>query len=529
MSIEDEGELPVPKNVVDDKRKSQRPEMLVQERIFGHRFKKDQAPYMILLETIAVCASVPLGEVPANSDSHEKISYELKHLREMRYILFFDNYINQIQNDKQISKQKKWPEWKEKIGKRYRSGTPDPEAFNYLDASYNDSLPSLSQAVQLLRSQELDVPNGRRPTSKFLALNGLNTICVDLRGSSGAWEIDRRFFGRGGELVYLMLNRSSSAHLGDLSKKIEEKFLSSNNWKSRIADSLTKVQSKPNDISNVQIGYLPCVYHKVYDVMATNWRTVLEAKDAPSSFLFESLVCVTGLNLISYFVQRASKVTQQSRTEPIFLDLTNGSNANVRGLAKNLLSRHRKISDMAVEDYIVRKLNESGKWKKVNGDACKAWEVLKCMFEWDGNKELSPDDQVQSLIEKAKKRSHNNVQRCILPITKGIGLATTRSGVGSWFCASDSMIIALVMANVNSTCELSDFTRLLYDRYKIVIGPSEARHAFDTLPIGIKCFEENLISLEDRMRRLSLTKRLSDDCAFVTNPWHREDGICHRQ
>lgn len=67
--------------------------------------------------------------------------------------------------------------------------------------------------------------------------------------------------------------------------------------------------------------------------------------------------------------------------------------------------------------------------------------------------------------------------------------------------------------------ELRDFVAQLYRRFGIVIGPDEARKAFDRLPVGAQSFEANLMALEARMTRLALTRRLSDDCAFVVNPY----------
>ena len=54
--------------------------------------------------------------------------------------------------------------------------------------------------------------HNRRWTSRFLAVTGPDMICSDMREAANqGWSPDRRFFGRGGELVYLMLNRSRHA------------------------------------------------------------------------------------------------------------------------------------------------------------------------------------------------------------------------------------------------------------------------------------------------------------------------------
>ena len=130
-----------------------------------------------------------------------------------------------------------------------------------------------------------------------------------------------------------------------------------------------------------------------------------------------------------------------------------------------------------------------------------------------------PKRQLEALIVQAMSRDKNNAHRYLLPLVKDIGLATSRQRIGAWFGMDDAMVFALVMANVSRTVDLRDFVARLYDRYGLVIGPEEARRAFDRLPVGVQSFEANLAALETRMTRLDLTRRLSDDCAFVTNPY----------
>ena len=134
----------------------------------------------------------------------------------------------------------------------------------------------------------------------------------------------------------------------------------------------------------------------------------------------------------------------------------------------------------------------------------------------------APDKQRDSFIEHALARDKNNIHKYLLPLAKDIGLATARQRIGTWFAIDDPLLFALVMANVDRTVELRDFVARLHERYGIVIGPDEARTAFDRLPVGAQSFEGNLMALEARMTRLALTRRLSDDCAFVMNPYRQE-------
>jgi hypothetical protein len=60
-----------------------------------------------------------------------------------------------------------------------------------------------------------------------------------------------------------------------------------------------------------------------------------------------------------------------------------------------------------------------------------------------------------------------------------------------------------------------------YERYHIVIGYTEALQAFSTPNAPQEQFKINQRRLEERLRSLGLLRRLSDDCAFVFNPFSK--------
>ena len=517
MHNKDEHNLPFSQSLLGES--SERIEMYVQECIYGHRFIKDQHPYMILLEALAVCSEVPLGKHKATSQSHEPISYNLKHRRRMRYIVFCDQSLTRILNSSTISDNAKWSMWKDIIARDYSGRSSDPDEFDYLDLPFDENLKTLHQVVQILHSHELDVPNNRRSSSKFLSIKGEDMICFDMGEAKKSWSPDRRFFGRGGELVYLMLNRSK--YTNELNNLIQSKFLKTGNWVNKIAEPIS---NDPVDgSSRTHIGYLPLLEHKIYNQMAKDWYTILDINEAPSNFLFDPLFRITSLNLVEYFLRRSIDMSLGKNRSPVLVDATDGTNSKIRNLSKSILARQRKLIADAIRVYIDNRLKNCPNWKSVHNNGTEAKRILKDHFNWEGDSSLNPDSQLQRLISKATSRSRNNIEKCFLPLVKGIGLAGTRSGVGPWFNISDQMISALVLANVAKTCEFSKFTKKMYRKYGIVIGPEEARKAFKKLPIGVQCFEDNLDALERRMQRLSLTERLSDDCAFVTNPWRQEE------
>ncbi len=154
-------------------------------------------------------------------------------------------------------------------------------------------------------------------------------------------------------------------------------------------------------------------------------------------------------------------------------------------------------------------------------DISKAKHILKEAFslkkDFSTNKDTLIESLLHNVIKNAQKRDDNNIYQYLLPLTKGIGLATAYKNKQS-FILNNEMLFTLILTNVQRTIPLKEFIKTLYDRYRIVIGPHEAREAFGRR-IRSECYEENLETLEKRLTRLSLAQRLSDDCAFVSNPY----------
>ena len=509
--------LPAPPTLLDGA------DMRVQESIHGHRFLQEQEPFMVVLEALAVCAAKPLGSVPPSDATHEAFHYDLPHRRKLRFLLFQDRHLEMIAQDDTIHDDAKWSVWKERVNNQFDPDNDGQDHFAYLDPVFDRRIASLIQAVQLLQSMELDVMHNRRWTSRFLAVTGPDMICPDLRESSNRnWAPDRRFFGRGGELVYLMLNRSR--HVQPLGRLIGNRLLNPDDPMNRIASAL----SDPNETkgSSVHVGYLPYRRHDAYDRLAEDWLGILELKRLPNGHLFEPLFRITGLNLVVYLAERAREEVGAQGTEPIVADLTDGADSQLRQSAKAHLNRHRQAANRAVRAFIERRLEADEGWKTARelGSPTAAAGALRQLFGFK-NRDLrrgAPDKQRDSFIEHALARDKNNIHKYLLPLAKDIGLAAARQRVGTWFAIDDHLLFALVMANVNRTLELRDFVSRLHERYGIVIGPVEARKAFDRLPVGAQSFEGNLMALEARMTRLALTQRLSDDCAFVMNPYKQE-------
>lgn len=531
------------------------PDMWVQEEIFGHRFIEEQKPFMIVLETLSIVRMFQVDKggtlhpeirifrhSGATQGDHERIDVPFIQARELRYILFKDSSLAQVAHSSNIVERERMAEWIKKLNEGYKATVKgDARRFDYLANRFPDRFDDVWQAVRILRGLELDSFHNRRWTSRFLNPHGPNLYLSDV---DERFSRDRRFFGRGGELVYLMLSRSSLAN--ELGELITKRFFPEFDPFDKIAEKLS-----PNTGSEeaqfgagAQIGHLPLSRHPAFDRMATDWKAIFSLDELPAQQKLEPLFRITALNLVRYFADRSREVMGRADSDPMPLDVTFGATSDLRSLSKAFLVRLRKMINDATEIYIRETLKDSHGWRSAlemeiaasnrehsnqheaeqlrHEAASLARETIKKQFVFEKAQNLdarSPDAILDSFIESAKSRSRNNISTLIQPLGTTAGFVENRQRLGSWFCATDPMLEALVLARVRKPVTISEFLADLYETYRIVMAPTEAGRAFQNPACDISSFEENLRSLERRLTSLGYVKRLSDDCAFVSNPY----------
>lgn len=519
-------------------RKDSQIQMWVQEAIFGHRYVEEQLPYMLVLEVLAICRVLendtsssdynglfkhPLGQ----ENRHEIIQIPIIKSEALRYILFKDRSLDTIAKDQNLSPEERFACWIERLNKGYTSEVKSGYInFSYLRKRFDDRFEDAHQAIRILQGLEIDIYNNRRYTSRFLVPRGSSLILNDV---DEKFTADRRFFGRGGELVYLMLSRSQ--HNESLATAVRNTFLSNKDPVDRIAAKLIP-DDPAGKITSATIGYLPMRHHPAYDRMAEDWLSILDLKKLPTPQKFEPLFRITALNMVRYFAERARTVAGNQNIEPIPLDMLGGRDADLRSVSKSCLQRHRRVIDDAVENYIRTRIEAQSGWQQAQSSwqqvsratgSDNALELIEKTFDAGGwrkdQKDVrEPERWLSDFINDAKNRSRNNITGVIKPLGTHAGFVVARGGAGTWFSSSDDFLEPLVLAIVKEKpITISDFLARLYERYGLVIGPVEANRAYSSPPCDISSFEDNVRAFERRLTGLGYVKRLSDDCAFVSN------------
>ncbi len=488
----------------------------LEQQIWGHRFLNDQTPWLLVLEALGIMAHLSRqgeGRILKGFETpghHERVTYHLMTRSKLRTLLFKDRAIDEIADGQAVSDASMWNEW------FARQGPDGEKEFGYLRDRFT-RFTSFRNAVALLRSAEVESERSRRPTSRHLAPRGAEMLMADYgEKKAGSRDKDRRFFARGGELLYLMLNRSACRD--ELEPLIRTRLLGSGSrW-----NALAKVLQPPAaeaELSFENIGYLPLQSHPVYDVVAEDWKSLLSLPNLPDDNLPEPLMRLSGLAVIQYITRRSTEILGTDL--PIFpLDMISGDTIGVQKISKDCYRRHRDQTRAAIT-RVVEDFTASPEWAAARNqvDPRKALaEITRRRFAFDLPSEETDVSRFPALINREAIEDHEqHLGRVVGFYADRIGMAVAKRGSGRWYGASDGLIEAIVLANVREPMEFETFLDLLWNRYRFIIGTEIGRQEFET--VNYAHLKANQRLLEERLRILGLAKRLSDDCAFVINPF----------
>jgi hypothetical protein len=486
------------------------------EAIWGHRFHNDQTPWLVLLEFMAVfrsrhSAGSALNERHTEED-HERITYHIPRLGPLRQLVFNNPHIRHIEATERTDGDR-WNAWLEQA-----SGDYD---FQYLKDRFR-SFPRLVRVIEFFQSTAVEAQRQWRWTSRFLFPYGPNCIYADLPGKIPG-SPDRRFFARGGELLYLMLSRSGNGPA--LAEKIAARLLRNDDRWDRVARALLpeNYQVDPDSVSVGSIGYLPYAERPEYQALAADWHRLLDLK-LPGATLLDPLMRISALHMLLYMVRRSHEEVGDGGDPKCVLEIAAPRKTSIRELSIDNLSGNRRLSQRAIRSYIDQAKSDEG-WEKAlaaRAPADAAREYLVKRFSWkpeDGLPGGDPETIFQALQNYAEKRHSEHVAKVHTEWSRHIGLSVSRRGAGTWYAPDDALLKALVMTTVEGREEYHRFLAKLYDRYRIIVGVQEAERAFGSLPTDEKAFTQNVQRLEQRLRTLGLLRRLSDDCAYVENPF----------
>lgn len=492
--------------------------MWIDEAIWGHRYHDEQNPWLIFLEFMNVFLhEEQKGRAFEEVGGLNTLKYRPARRLFLRNLLFNNPKIHLIASSG-VSDPHLWKKWEAEM--QNAQGINEPN-FGYLKDRFH-SFQDFSNVLSILRSTSLELNTNKRWSSKFVFPYGPDCLYEDL--NKDAKTNDRNFFGRTGELLYLILCRASNkVELLTLLRK--NLILQDSPW-NRIVRAL---QPDTEITSGSELGksFLPYPKHFCFDELANDWIGVLSL-EMPGYDAIPHLVNLAAFHLIQYQLRVSRDILGLNDKFKFVCEVLAPQKTLIREISSELYQQNNLLPQQAVLAYIDA-IEKSEEWKSAKQQPgafviCKNLllkQVLWPSSEGDYDGSNNPDDLINALKTAAKTRHRQHVANVHRNYGRDIGLVSKRGTVKLRYAPNDDFLKALIYANVEKRLELNCFLNLLWCRYSLIFGDREAEEVMPKSEFDKKAFQANSRRLEQRLASFGLLKRLSDGCAYVLNPYNR--------
>ena len=486
----------------------------LQELIWFHRIKSDQDRELLALEFLNVCAS-HASEGKLFDKSLKTVRY--KKDIQVRNILYNFPELESIVRSSQDESEK----WKE-IEKSLSQKIERPFDYGYLKERFS-SVDIFYNSVSLLRNASLGIDNSRRWTSKFLFPFSFETLFVDMNNKKNNFDIDRRFFSRGGEILYMMISRAKNI---DTLKNLMVDIFQNSKENRRWNDIYKVFQGKDKDIENeTTLGFLSVESHKVFDTLVDDLIILFRSNIAHNDF-FYYFSSISSFYMVHYILT----IAQENQNSTL---LKNGTDKVVYPI-ELLAPKSDHVRRASRQIY---KINEDSPIEALKIVLDKYFKTLESITDKDTllkklNSDLNysnekEDDYEEIDLDKIKGRIwqkiYFKVKNELLPIhrilLRSIGLASVKKTNSYRYLASDEWLKTLVLINVDSRMPFNDFVDKLYEKYGFIISNRHSILLSDAY--AENDFKKNENRLFDRLKSLGLLENKSDGYAYVINRYGR--------
>lgn len=504
---------------LEPKNKNPDPSMWVDEAIWGHRLYDEQTPWFIYLEFMNVyCHARSQGSIFQEAD-YNTLSYTPAHRLYLRNILF--NY--PLTKMEQICKKtageaQQWETWITEM-EESQQGLVNPD-FNYLKNHF-ETFAEFVEVIKVLHSTSLEMTSNKRWTSKFVFPYSPEALYEDL--DKKARTNDRRFFGRTGELLYLMFCRARNK--SELSDLIEKRlFQQKTVWNTVIQCLQPDNEALPKEKEG---GFLPYQSHSLFDELASDWVSILKL-DIPPYDLIPHLVRITGFHMMRYQQQISRELLEHNRKSYFIAEVVAPKKTMVRELSVESYQENNVLSAKAVDKYI-SDIENSDEWRDALQGSTpynSCYQILKRTALWPRKEQdydgvPDPSDLLSAFRDKARTRHTQHISNIHRVYGREIGLVSKRGTNRLRYAPTDAFFKTLVLSTVKKRMELEQFLQTLNDNYGLILGSAGAEIYSNIVDCDYdkKAFQGNSERLEQRLSSIGLLKRLSDGCAYVINPF----------
>ncbi|HIQ27761.1 MAG TPA: hypothetical protein EYH42_04620 [Sulfurovum sp.] len=487
----------------------------LQEILWFHRITTDQDKELLTLEFLNVCASHS-----AEGKLFEKELSIAKYRKDIQVRNILYNF-PELESIVQSSEEEvvKWQNIEMALQKKLGL----PFTYEYLKQRF-ESVDVFFTSVSLLRKASLGMNTSRRWTSKFIFPFSFDVLFIDVDNELKNFSHGRRFFSRGGEVLYMMISRAKNADtLKALMKNVFENPTQNKRWN----DLLATIRDDENIYSkDTQLGFLGADSHEVFDQLVDDLIALLKS-DIPHNDLFEHFTSISSFYMVHFILTVAlqSKKTSllKSGEEKVVypVELLAPRSDHVRRSSRQIYKINEDLPlealEKVFEDYM-----------EILIDITDKDELLKRL-----DLELNYRDEDDEFIEgfdfdklKVKiwkeiaKKAKSDLLKMHRILLKGTGLASVKKTNSYRYLASDDWLKTLVLINVDNRMPFHNFIDLLYVKYGFIISNKHS-----VLLIGDYSendYKKNESRLFERLQALGLLESKSDGYAYVINRYGRK-------
>jgi len=479
------------------------------ENIWGHRFRTDQTPMILLFELICIIENQYQAKKAGfiqNIFSPENETLYLNHRRnfKLRILLYQNEILETIYRSSMTDEEK----WEKQFDFLMQLGS-DNFDFNEADIDHIKSnftsFESFYNVIKILSSLTFDPLSNKRWTSKFVYPISCEYIWCDydnIRGSE-----DRRFFSRGGELVYLMLCRSSGSIQIELESKFSEWIESDGDSYSKLAKSLVLPEQRiPLEVNKRKnIGHLPYQGMKCFDLLAEDivGTLVLPLEKLDKVKILTDMIGFhTGNYILTIGEMYSGSLENVAERSPHYVAevLTKSTNSirktSIQSISTQRNKLKRTLSNRIPELFLI------------------------CSDHID---DIAENEKIlKEETSDAEKYLADHIIGYPHVCFREIGFVSRKNTRSFRYVITEDFLHSLVISllGAEKRLELKKFINALQKRYNIFIDQAPNQN-YDILQSDLNRNSKNLAAL---LYQMGMLRHLSDACSYVVNPY-LEDAL----
>jgi hypothetical protein len=500
-----------------------RNEAWVAEAIWGHRLER-QPFSALLLEFLGMAEGMyRQGKLLEHTQPGENPTYAANRCLQLRNLLFNNPRMEEVLRNAQGSDEEAWSAWLQVMKDGASLGDRISSDFSYLRTRF-DTFSELVSVVRLLRRITADPGSERSWTMQFLFPIGPAALYEAIYEKGDGFEQTRRTFTRTGEIAYLMLSRADEALRGKIRERLAPSF-EANTSRNRLVMRL--ISTLEPDRGEMKGGtYLPYKTHPAFNRMAEDVAAILSL-NLPDQDSFQYLQPLIGFHIYLYGIETANAWLGNRCLPPIICEILAPRIDLVRKAAVESYLHNDGIGVLAVRKYLdATVFSDEQLQRTLADDSVDALakrdylaEHLKHTVSLKKNLDAdTPQRLTEMFYGMATRLYRGGTADGLTALATGCGLVSKRGTNRYRYAPTDELLRALVLANVTSPVEESAFLRRLYGRYRIVIGPIEAKEDVLSYLFDETDFKKNRDRFGQHLVGMGLAQRMSDACTYVLNP-----------